>query len=177
MDVLCTPLLAGDGAAMTVSVEGSIAPVTYLCETIAFASPVRMEGTLEKEGANIRLRGRMATALRFDCHRCLAEATRPFETDVEAVFALDPDEEEDEYGYAGSVLRLDEALTDAVLLELPPLLCRADCLGLCPRCGKNRNHGPCGCLEEEETDDQQSGAFAALQVLMREKEEEDNGVT
>jgi uncharacterized protein len=29
-------------------------------------------------------------------------------------------------------------------LPLKPL-CREECLGFCPQCGKNRNEGPCGC--------------------------------
>jgi uncharacterized protein len=33
-----------------------------------------------------------------------------------------------------------------VLLELPyKSLCREDCRGLCPLCGKNLNEGLCGC--------------------------------
>ncbi|MGB6974060.1 MAG: DUF177 domain-containing protein [Terracidiphilus sp.] len=28
-------------------------------------------------------------------------------------------------------------------------LCKADCKGLCPRCGKNRNVEPCDCAEGE----------------------------
>jgi uncharacterized protein len=33
-----------------------------------------------------------------------------------------------------------------VLLSLPVrTLCKPDCMGLCPRCGANRNSQPCQC--------------------------------
>ena len=28
------------------------------------------------------------------------------------------------------------------------VLCRDDCRGLCPKCGKNLNEGPCGCTKD-----------------------------
>lgn len=43
-------------------------------------------------------------------------------------------------------LDLDELLRSDILLELPyKYLCREDCKGLCPSCGKNLNEGPCSC--------------------------------
>ncbi len=40
-------------------------------------------------------------------------------------------------------------LREDVLLDLPwKFLCREDCKGLCPRCGKNLNEGPCTCSPE-----------------------------
>lgn len=43
-------------------------------------------------------------------------------------------------------LSLDELARADILLELPSkFLCREDCRGLCPMCGKNLNEGLCGC--------------------------------
>jgi len=37
-------------------------------------------------------------------------------------------------------------LREQVLLSLPVrTLCKPDCMGLCPRCGANRNSQPCQC--------------------------------
>ena len=56
--------------------------------------------------------------------------------------------------YEGDRLDLGEVIREQVLLGLPlKPLCREDCQGLCPRCGKNRNAGPCGCTPEEEAGD------------------------
>ena len=39
-------------------------------------------------------------------------------------------------------------------------LCREDCKGLCPKCGKNLNLGPCGCGKETDP------RFAVLEQLL-----------
>src|SRR5947199_407510 len=43
-------------------------------------------------------------------------------------------------------LMLEDVLREQVLLSVPlKALCREDCKGLCPTCGKNRNTEPCSC--------------------------------
>lgn len=52
----------------------------------------------------------------------------------------------DEEMYAGKTIDLGLALREQVLLALPPSpLCKEDCKGLCPKCGKDLNDGECGC--------------------------------
>lgn len=45
---------------------------------------------------------------------------------------------------------LDKDIRDYAVLAVPMKnLCSEDCKGLCPKCGKNLNEGPCNCNEEE----------------------------
>ena len=45
-------------------------------------------------------------------------------------------------------LDLDELMLSDILLSLPSkMLCRQDCAGLCPHCGKNLNDGSCDCTD------------------------------
>jgi len=45
---------------------------------------------------------------------------------------------------------LDKDIRDYAVLAVPMKnLCSEDCKGLCPKCGKNINEGPCNCNEEE----------------------------
>ena len=49
----------------------------------------------------------------------------------------------------GDMADLDEILTTAFVLNMDSkLLCRPDCKGICPRCGKNLNEGACSCRPE-----------------------------
>ena len=49
-------------------------------------------------------------------------------------------------------LDLSELAESDIILALPSkFLCRNDCRGLCPRCGKDLNDGDCGC-DTRETD-------------------------
>ena len=44
---------------------------------------------------------------------------------------------------------LDELFTTALVLAMDSKhVCRADCKGLCPRCGADLNEGPCACRPE-----------------------------
>ena len=46
----------------------------------------------------------------------------------------------------GRVLSIDAEIREAVILGIPMKpLCRETCAGLCPRCGEDRNEGPCRC--------------------------------
>ena len=47
-------------------------------------------------------------------------------------------------------LEVDELVYTEVVLNLPSKhLCKEDCKGLCFKCGKNLNEGPCGCETHE----------------------------
>ena len=56
--------------------------------------------------------------------------------------------------YDGERLDLGDVLREQLYLTLPlKRLCREDCRGLCPTCGKNLNTGACGCPPPEEPED------------------------
>jgi uncharacterized protein len=90
------------------------------------------------------------------CWRCLEEARARLvvESDEFAAEGRPPGEPFDEdldSAYAEG-LRLDVAgwARDAIAEAVPAtILCRADCAGLCPTCGANRNEVDCGCVVVE----------------------------
>jgi uncharacterized protein len=63
----------------------------------------------------------------------------------------EPEEQNDDlYYYVGDHLELGPMLREQLILASPMHpLCSDECLGLCPRCGKDWNAGPCGCREEQ----------------------------
>ncbi|MDR3748935.1 MAG: DUF177 domain-containing protein [Acidobacteriota bacterium] len=106
---------------------------------------------------DIRLVGKVEVHLEFGCARCL----EPVEQDVNRAFDLiyrplgvdrradeaSISEADTEIGYyQGEGLLLEDALREQVLLETPVrALCREDCKGLCPHCGRNLNVEQCHC--------------------------------
>ncbi|MCX4317609.1 MAG: DUF177 domain-containing protein, partial [Lachnospiraceae bacterium] len=59
------------------------------------------------------------------------------------------DEMERESYLDGFHLDTDLLILGEILPSLPEkVLCREDCKGLCPMCGKNLNEGACGCRQE-----------------------------
>ena len=55
-------------------------------------------------------------------------------------------EEAEAFCLQGEELDIDDLLETAFILDMESKsLCRPDCKGLCPKCGKDLNDGPCGC--------------------------------
>jgi uncharacterized protein len=106
---------------------------------------------------------RFATRLHGACFRCLEDAVLELAIDAREYQARNPGESEElrtPYVVDG---QLDFAAwsRDAVALALPDkILCRPDCAGLCPICGKNLNDEPH--THDEETTDSRWAALADL---------------
>ncbi len=118
---------------------------------VALAEPVTVAGRLQ-DAAEGRFywRGSLTTRIASQCRRCLAPVTVPVVADINALFSRDPDALEDPSSYplAPDAVQIDlrPAVREELLLAVPQwVVCRDDCRGLCPRCGKDLNAGPCGC--------------------------------
>ncbi|HLB81696.1 MAG TPA: DUF177 domain-containing protein [Gemmatimonadales bacterium] len=118
---------------------------------VALAEPVRVAGRLQAAGeGRFYWRASLRTRTAGECRRCLAAVTVPVVAAVDALFSQDPDALEDPNSYAlardATAIDLRVALREELLLAVPQwVVCRDDCRGLCPRCGKDLNAGPCGC--------------------------------
>lgn len=88
---------------------------------------------------------RFATAVEGPCMRCLGVAHVDLAIDAQEYEASGPDAPPDlrsDYVRDGE-LDVDAWAHDQVALSLPePIVCRPDCAGLCPVCGKNLNEEP-----------------------------------
>ena len=108
---------------------------------------------------DIRVAGSLETSLELACARCLDPVLekverhydllyRPLGTDAgREELSITAAEAEVSY-YQGEGLLLEDVLREQVLLAAPlKAICREDCKGLCPHCGKNMNSEPCSCAE------------------------------
>ena len=103
------------------------------------------------------------TRLHGPCYRCLDDAVLELPIAAREYQATNPEESDELRTPYVKDDKLDLAAwsRDAVALALPDkILCRADCAGLCPVCGKNLNLEP-HAHEEERTDSR----WAALERL------------
>ena len=90
------------------------------------------------------LRLRFEAALEGPCMRCLGPAAPRFAVDAREVEIPGGGEElSSPYVDGDGVLDLGGWARDALALALPAqITCRADCAGLCPRCGADLNEDP-----------------------------------
>ena len=88
------------------------------------------------------------------CARCLAPLHKTLEfTQTAGVTPTHvSDDCDDAVMTVDGMLDVGEMARTLFVLNMPMrFLCREDCRGLCPTCGKNRNEGNCSC-ESKETD-------------------------
>ena len=111
--------------------------------------------TVENTGNRVlKLKGKGSVEVSVPCSRCLQE-TRvriPVEPELRLDMKLTDEQrinDLDESSYlTGTDLDTDRLVYLEVLMNWPQkVLCREDCKGLCPVCGKNLNQGKCGCEE------------------------------
>ena len=123
---------------------GTCCPVT---------EPVIAEGTVRNTAGVLVMKGLITTCIHGTCDRCASDFDREMEIPIDAVLVteLANEENEDEWVFPleGNDADLDEIIRTVFVLNMDSkLLCKEDCKGLCCRCGKNLNDGPCGCEKE-----------------------------
>ena len=127
--------------------------------------PVQASGSVRNTAGVLEMRGNVSAVLHGVCDRCAGEFTREEVFPIEAVLTNDPESDEMDGLWAFQLqddcADLDDIITTTVVLNMDSqLLCRPDCKGLCCRCGRNLNLGPCDCKPEPDP------RFAALQQLI-----------
>jgi len=155
--------------AHAVDFEEHIAP-----GVIDFGPDIRQSGDLNSAGRaqlvreqhgkhsfinDIRLAGDFRTRVALACARCLEPITREVVRKFDLLYRpqgsdagkeeLSVTAAEAEVGYyQGAGLLLEDVLREQILLALPlKAICREDCRGLCPHCGRNLNLEQCACAE------------------------------
>jgi uncharacterized protein len=106
---------------------------------------------------DIRVVGQYSTRVEISCARCLEPVVRDLAEKFDLVYrplGVDAGPSERSVGeadteigyYSGEGMRLEDILREQVLLAVPlKAVCREECLGLCPRCGRNLNSESCQC--------------------------------
>jgi uncharacterized protein len=142
--------MIGSGADLDLGPEGD-----------RLAGPVVVRAAVFRSGQKIEVQGMLLADLQMECDRCLESVPVSLRLPLR-VFAERQDSRdrrsrqevrEDDLGivyHDGQFVVLTEEVRQALLVEVPwHVLCKADCQGLCPRCGTNRNVESCSCLERE----------------------------
>ena len=98
------------------------------------------------------IEGEFAVKAQIPCDRCLTEVDVPIEVSFSKEVDMkqsaegridDLDETDFINGYNLDTVKL---VYGELLVNWPmKILCKPDCKGICRKCGKNLNDGPCGC--------------------------------
>ena len=102
-------------------------------------------------------KGQLTVRVAQDCSRCLNDFSETLELEIDEEYfpeldvrtgrrELPPNDWEGLYIGADHMLDLAEATWQSALAVLPlKPLCKSDCVGICDRCGVDRNRNTCDC--------------------------------
>ena len=138
-----------------------------LCFGVSYpvSEPVKAEGMVRNTAGVLVMTGEITTCIHGTCDRCANTFDREINLPINVVLVTEManEENEDEWVFPleGDSADLDDIVRTVFVLNLDSkLLCKEDCKGLCHRCGKNLNDGPCNCQKELDP------RFAALKQLL-----------
>lgn len=132
-------------------------------EDCSLSRDMEVSGCLTRVGEDVYLKGEVVTELILNCSRCLDPVTHSVDSKLKAHFVPpDPDSVFDSAGevelhasdidteiYQDRRIDLTQSIRDGILLMVPVIcLCRPDCKGMCPQCGKKISPGSCVCSSE-----------------------------
>ncbi len=107
----------------------------------------------QQAGEDVVVRGQFQGTLETECRRCLMPLVVAVDGELSLLYrpaGTEVSDDERLLPARGRELDLVEPVREEVMLAAPQYaVCREGCKGLCPRCGKNLNEGPCGCTEDE----------------------------
>lgn len=135
---------------------------------IEFVTIPVAEGLITNTAGILALTGGITCRLKCECDRCGTEFTYELALplDVRLAANLEDEDNPDIFLLDGDWLDLSDVLETCFILGTETkFLCREDCAGLCDRCGKNLNEGPCSCGKQIDP------RLAVLQQLLDKKDE------
>ena len=157
-------IMDSPGASVPFSVSIDLSDLQY-GESFPVTEPVEASGIVRNTAGVLVMSGNIHTTIHGVCDRCAADfdSYEEFPLDVVLVTEFADEENEDEWVFPleGDSADLEDIVRTVFVLNLDSkLLCKEDCKGLCCRCGKNLNEGPCNCQKELDP------RFAALKQLL-----------
>ncbi|MDE7247106.1 MAG: DUF177 domain-containing protein [Lachnospiraceae bacterium] len=152
MFVNLTEVLTNEDRVISMQAEAQIAEVSVGGESFSVcdSSPVNFVFTNTGRG-RARIEGEAEFIFDAGCDRCL----KPVKQKVELSFsrevwapdmAADPSAYEEQPFMDGFQLNVEDLLNSEIVTSWPmKILCKPDCKGICPTCGRDLNTGTCNC--------------------------------
>ena len=115
-----------------------------------FYAPPEAEGEVKNTAGVLDLSATIRAGAHLICDRCGTGFDRDAVMSVKVPLAADLEDADNFDGFAleGDGIDVSDVLETCFILNAESkCLCRPDCRGLCPVCGKNLNEGACGCTK------------------------------
>ncbi|MBP6143098.1 MAG: DUF177 domain-containing protein [Proteocatella sp.] len=150
-------ILSGERSTLAVDVSFDKEQANNNEYGLRFSSPVVLNGIIVKTDDQLVLNAKLSASVIGQCARCLDDVDVSVSEDI-IVYLVSGDEifleEHDTYVISENHVDLMDLCFIEILNQVPyKLLCKEDCLGMCPVCGSNFNKVQCKCSMSDENID------------------------
>ncbi len=117
-----------------------------------FKTPIEVTANISNRAGMVVLTTHATVRFETDCARCTKGVVLDIPVDTENYVVTEYENEDDNSMIVAEdyIIDLAEIAEFAVITSAPmKVLCKDDCKGLCPKCGKDLNEGKCNCPEKE----------------------------
>ena len=153
MLVNLTKVFQGEEKAKQLMLEFDFSNEDISCDA-NFVQPVKAELDLRKGNGETFIKLNVKATAECSCARCLKLFEKEFSFSQEFIVtpATLTDPESEIPVNSNNILDVKQLVLQELSLEIPStMLCKEDCQGLCPKCGKPKEEN-CGCQLEERVD-------------------------
>ena len=114
--------------------------------------PVTINGTVTNKASLVRLLAQIVFEFSAPCDRCGKPTAAVVTVEVDKILATSIEGEDSDTILIVPDMKmdLDDFIYTETVVNLPMKhLCKADCKGVCSKCGKDLNEGKCDCVTKE----------------------------
>jgi len=115
---------------------------------------------VNRYGKRVLLDGKAGMSTSLICSRCLRRFLYPLSVDFHEEYVPAPESVEEEHElthdeltinyYKNDEIDLDDFIREQMIVSIPiKPLCKVECSGICPVCGRDLNEGLCKCKRKE----------------------------
>lgn len=144
----------------------------YDTSDLKLVYPIKYEGVIYDLNGEFLLDLNTCYEYEVECSRCLKDLLNKVSTNLNYVLFTEKPKEFEEDSVTEYIiledneLDIEDVVFSQIITSIPiKVLCKEDCKGLCPQCGKDLNEGPCNCEREDLIDPR----FQKLQGLFNEE--------
>jgi DUF177 domain-containing protein len=127
-------------------VSATVAPADVDAVDPSIVRDVTVEVDVDSTVDDVIVSGGIDVPWHGACRRCLRPLDEVLHVEVDERYTDAPTADDDAFEIEHGQIDLAAMVREEVLLAVAEeRLCRPDCPGLCPRCGQDLSHEPCGC--------------------------------
>ena len=145
-------IIGKTGESMEVSFSENVENTMGYPDVVCFSEPVVIKGVLTNTKKGILFEADGNTEAVYLCSRCLERVKVPIQFNINEMFypAGSVENEKEAETFCDDEMDLTDVIQRSILENLPmKVVCKEECKGLCPKCGKNLNEGDCDCNDTE----------------------------